>query len=116
MKKVVALLLALSMTLSLFGCGSTGTTSDSTTETTETTENSTGDTGTEDATTSEVWSDQAGAGEVCGDENGKYTIGVVIHTTTDFLCSKYKAYSDYLGKAYGVRFSYYIVENFADET
>ena len=116
MKKAVALLLALSMALSLFGCGSTGTTSDSAAGTTETTENSTGDAGEEDATTSEVWSDQAGAGEVCGDENGKYTIGVVIHTTTDFLCSKYKAYSDYLGKAYGVRFSYYIIENFADET
>ena len=56
------------------------------------------------------------SGEVCGDENGKYTIGVIIHTTTDFLCSKYKAYSDYLGKAYGVRFNYYIIENFADET
>ena len=64
----------------------------------------------------DVWTDQAGSGSSVGDQNGKYTIGVIIHTTTDFLCAKYKDYSDYLGKEYGVRFTYYIIENFADET
>lgn len=67
-----------------------------------------------DATTQAVWGGQSG--EVCGDENGEYTIGVIIHTTTDYLCSKLKAYTDYLGKSFGVKFSYYIIENFADET
>ena len=67
-----------------------------------------------DATTQAVWGGQSG--EVCGDENGEYTIGVIIHTTTDYLCSKFKAYTDYLGKNFGVKFSYYIIENFADET
>lgn len=69
---------------------------------------------TEDAATAEVWGGESG--EVCGDENGEYTIGVVIHTTTDYLCSKLKAYTDYLGKSFGVKFTYYIIENFADET
>jgi len=68
----------------------------------------------EDETTKEVWGGQTG--EVCGDENGEFTIGVIIHTTTDYLCSKLKAYTDYLGKSFGVKFSYYIIENFADET
>ena len=68
----------------------------------------------EDETTEEVWGGQTG--EVCGDENGEFTIGVIIHTTTDYLCSKLKAYTDYLGKSFGVKFSYYIIENFADET
>lgn len=67
-----------------------------------------------DAKTQAVWGGQTG--EVCGDENGKYTIGVVIHTTTDYLCAKLKAYTDYLGKNFGVKFSYYILENMADET
>lgn len=69
---------------------------------------------TEDPETAAVWGGQSG--EVCGDENGEYTIGVVIHTTTDYLCSKLKAYTDYLGKSFGVKFTYYIIENFADET
>lgn len=64
----------------------------------------------------DVWADEAGAGEICGDPDGDYTIGVVIHTTTDFLCSKLKAYTDYMGKEFSVKFSYYIIENFADET
>lgn len=68
----------------------------------------------EDATTDAVWGGESG--EVCGDENGEYTIGVIIHTTTDYLCSKLKAYTDYLGKNFGVKFTYYIIENFADET
>lgn len=117
MKKAVALLLAFSMVFALFGCGNTDTASGTAgTDTAGAAEGSAEDPAAADETTSEVWSDQAGAGEVCGDENGKYTIGVVIHTTTDFLCAKYKEYSDYLGKAYGVRFNYYIIENFADET
>ncbi len=107
-KKIMALALAAVMVFSLAACGSGGTSSNdaaggSTSEQTESDENN-------------AEADQTGSGEVCGDENGKYTIGVVIHTTTDFLCSKYKAYSDYLGKEFGVRFNYYIIENFADET
>ena len=69
-----------------------------------------------DSKTEEVWGNDAGAGETCGDPDGDYTIGVVIHTTTDFLCSKLKSYTDYMGKEFGVKFSYYIIENFADET
>ena len=111
MKKAVALLLAFSMVFALFGCGNTDTASGTAgTDTAGAAEGSVEDPAAADETTSEVWSDQAGAGEVCGDENGKYTIGVVIHTTTDFLCAKYKEYSDYLGKAYGVRFNYYITK------
>lgn len=120
-KKLIALALSVGMAFSLLACGNTsaGTSAvtDSTTSTTASSE--TAEPSADEATdekTSEVWSDSAGTGEICGDENGKYTIGVVIHTTTDFLCSKYKAYSDYLGKQFGVRFNYYIIENFADET
>ncbi|MFA9464582.1 MAG: sugar ABC transporter substrate-binding protein [Velocimicrobium sp.] len=104
MKKLVAIVLVLAMAISMIGCGSTGSTSS---ESTSKEEN--GD-------TKEAASNQADAGNTCGDENGKYTIGVIIHTTTDFLCSKYKSYSDYLGKDYGVKLNYYIIENFADET
>lgn len=113
-KKGIALLLIAAMVFTMAGCGGAAATGDSAGEAAD----------AAPATESEsaenagdaVWNDTAGAGEVCGDENGKYTIGVVIHTTTDFLCAKYKAYSDYLGKSYGVRFNYYIIENFADET
>ena len=39
--------------------------------------------------TEEVWGGtNQGQDEICGDPDGKYTIGVVIHTTTDFLCAK----------------------------
>lgn len=44
-----------------------------------------------------------------------YNIGVVIHTTTDFLCSKYKAYSEYIGKNFNVDFTYYILSSFDDD-
>ena len=83
MKKLISVLLALVLALSLC-CVATA----------------------EDETTQAVWGGQSG--EVCGDENGEYTIG--------YLCSKLKAYTDYLGKNFGVKFSYYILENFADET
>ena len=47
----------------------------------------------------------------------KYTIGVVIHTTTDFLCAKYKAYTDYLGKSIWCKIlTITLLKNFADET
>lgn len=104
MKKITAIILAMVMVFSIAGCGKSESPAAS----------SSG--GSEDAKTDEVWADQAGAGETCGDPDGKYTFGVVIHTTTDFLCAKYKDYTDYLGKAYGVKFNYYIIENFADET
>ena len=44
-----------------------------------------------------------------------YNIGVVIHTTTDFLCSKYKAYSEYIGSNFNVDFTYYILTSFDDD-
>lgn len=44
-----------------------------------------------------------------------YNIGVVIHTTTDFLCSKYKAYSEYIGENFNVDFTYYILSSFDDD-
>lgn len=44
-----------------------------------------------------------------------YTIGVVIHTTTDFLCSKLKAYMDYIGENLNVTFDFTIIENFSDD-
>jgi ribose transport system substrate-binding protein len=108
MKKVIALFLSVAMVLGLVGCGSTTTTQTTGAESEASSQS--------DKTTNQVWEDQTGKGEACGDENGEYTVGVIIHTTTDFLCSKYKAYTDYLGKAYGVKFNYYIIENFADET
>lgn len=46
----------------------------------------------------------------------RYTIGVIIHTTTDFLCSRLKAYTDYISENFPVDFNFYIIENFADET
>ncbi len=116
MKRITALLLTLAMMFSLIGCGgnNTAATDDGGADTGNRTA-AAGDSA--DGTTDEVWADDnSGSGEVCGDENGKYTVGVIIHTTTDFLCSKYKAYTDYLGKAYSVKFNYYIIENFADET
>lgn len=112
MKKVIALLLTLAMVFSMAGCGNSGA---AVTDTAQTESGTTENVESEEATDA-VWSDQAGAAETCGDPDGKYTVGVIIHTTTDFLCSKYKAYTDYLGKAYGVKFNYYIIENFADET
>ena len=113
MKKVIALLLSTAMVLGLVGCGSTTTKETTDTAATEAVSEISSES---DTSADQVWADQAGAGEVCGDENGEYTVGVIIHTTTDFLCSKYKAYTDYLGKEYGVKFNYYIIENFADET
>ena len=102
-KKLTALLLAVLTTISMMaGCTFTAMADD--------------DAAAVDSTTAAVWGDKGGESQVCGDPDGKYTIGVVIHTTTDFLCAKYKAYSDYLGKKFGVKFTYYIIENFADET
>lgn len=116
-KRITALLLAACTVIAAVGCGSSGSaTQDNSSAATETVAEETSNATTEDSKTAEVWTNKGGDTEVCGDENGKYTIGVIIHTTTDFLCSKYKAYSDYLGKAFGVRFNYYIIENFADET
>ena len=108
------------MALSLFGCGAAAETpaeSEATEESTEALaqeQEDSGETEAADETTKEVWGGQTG--EVCGDENGEYTVGVIIHTTTDYLCAKLKSYTDYLGKEYSVKFSYYIIENFADET
>lgn len=116
-KRITALLLAACTVIAAVGCGSSeSATQDNSSAATETVAEETSNATTEDSKTAEVWANKGGDTEVCGDENGKYTIGVIIHTTTDFLCSKYKAYSDYLGKAFGVRFNYYIIENFADET
>ncbi|MEY8522988.1 substrate-binding domain-containing protein [Lachnospiraceae bacterium 38-10] len=115
-KRVTALMLAAVMALSLFGCGAAAE-SEATEESTEALaqeQEDSGETEAADETTKEVWGGQTG--EVCGDENGEYTIGVIIHTTTDYLCAKLKSYTDYLGKEYSVKFSYYIIENFADET
>ncbi len=106
MKKIIAVLLTLTMVFSMVGCGNTPAK-----ENNVQTEEAQAD-GALDAAVS----DKKGAAEICGDPNGKYTVGVIIHTTTDFLCAKYKDYTDYLGKAYGVKFNYYIIENFADET
>ena len=105
-KRVIAVLLILVMSFSLAACGVMG---DSGTDKTQ--ESTTKSEGKGDA-----WQDEAGGGETSGDKNGKYTIDVVIHTTTDFLCSKLKSYTDYMGKEFGVKFNYYIIENFADET
>ena len=88
-KRIMALIMAFTMLLSLFG-------------TTVFAEEAA------DAKTEEIWGGESG--EVCGDENGEYTIGVIIHTTTDYLCSKLKAYTDYLGKSSlctGSRRNYY---------
>ncbi len=114
-RKLTALILAAAMAVSLFGCGNSNDTPSpaaSDTEAAGSTEPS-GEPAA-DETTAEVWGGETG--EVCGDENGEYTVGVIIHTTTDYLCAKLKAYTDYLGKAFSVKFSYYIIENFADET
>ncbi len=106
MKKIIAVLLTLTMVFSMVGCGNTpAKESNVQTEEAQT-----------DGALDAAVSDKKGAAEICGDPNGKYTVGVIIHTTTDFLCAKYKDYTDYLGKAYGVKFNYYIIENFADET
>lgn len=120
-KRVTALVLAAVMALSLFGCGAaaeapaeSAANEESTEAPAETETEASGEEAAVDETTKEVWGGQTG--EVCGDENGEYTIGVIIHTTTDYLCAKLKAYTDYLGKEYSVKFSYYIIENFADET
>lgn len=115
-RRITALLLMVCLVMAMVGCGSSGSTTTTSDDSAAAVTEDAAEATTEDSTTAAVWADEGGATQVCGDENGKYTIGVVIHTTTDFLCSKYKAYSDYLGKAFGVRFNYYIIENFADET
>ena len=45
-----------------------------------------------------------------------YTIGIVIHSTQDFLTSHLKDYLDYLGKSYNVDFKFDVIENFSDDT
>lgn len=107
-KRITAFIMAAVMIFSLAGCGG-GNDKGKADGSSAKTENA-------DSKTEEVWGNDAGAGETCGDPDGDYTIGVVIHTTTDFLCSKLKSYTDYMGKEFGVKFSYYIIENFADET
>jgi ribose transport system substrate-binding protein len=44
-----------------------------------------------------------------------YTVGVVIHTTTDFLCSQLKKYLDYLGENFNVTFKFNVIPSFADD-
>ena len=104
----MAFIMAAVLIFSMAGCGASNDGGKS--------DNASAKTEEKDTKTDEVWGNEAGAGETCGDPDGDYTIGVVIHTTTDFLCSKLKSYTDYMGKEFGVKFSYYIIENFADET
>ncbi len=116
MKRMMSLVLTVILVLSLAGCGSSNR-SDSSAGGAKATsgadQTAAEQTGTSDKT-DKVWGGKSG--ETCGDPNGQYTIGVIIHTTTDFLCSKLKAYTDYMGKEFSVKFNYYIIENFADET
>lgn len=107
-KRIMAFIMAAVLIFSMAGCGASNDGGKS--------DNASAKTEEKDTKTDEVWGNEAGAGETCGDPDGDYTIGVVIHTTTDFLCSKLKSYTDYMGKEFGVKFSYYIIENFADET
>ena len=109
-RKILAVMLSAVMVFSLAACSGSGSSE------TGSESGAQESASAEETKDTEVCGDEQGAGETSGDENGKYNIGVVIHTTTDFLCAKYKAYSDYLGKEYGVKFDYYIIENFADET
>ena len=78
-KRAVAVLLAVMMVFSVIGCGGSSGSKKSDSSSKE----------TKDAKTEEVWGNKSGQDEICGDPDGKYTIGVVIHTTTDFLCAKY---------------------------
>lgn len=116
MKRIMSLVLTVILVFSLVGCGSSNR-SDSSAGGAKATSGADQTTaeqaGTSDKT-DKVWGGKSG--ETCGDPNGQYTIGVIIHTTTDFLCSKLKAYTDYMGKEFSVKFNYYIIENFADET
>lgn len=116
MKKVISIILIAVMILSLAGCSANKSASDNTgTETKEAKETKETETAKESSDTKdEIWGGKTG--ETSGAEDGEFTIGVIIHTTTDFLCSKLKAYSDYIGKEFSVKFNYYIIENFADET
>ena len=106
-KRIMSLFLVMVMILSLVGCGTSSSGSKNAVS------------GSTEKATATAASDKKSGGkasETCGDPNGKYTVGVIIHTTTDFLCSKLKAYTDYMGKEFSVKFKYYIIENFADET
>lgn len=116
MKRIMSLVLTVILVFSLAGCGSSNRSDSSAggAKVTSGADQTTAEqTGTSDKT-DKVWGGKSG--ETCGDPNGQYTIGVIIHTTTDFLCSKLKAYTDYMGKEFSVKFNYYIIENFADET
>lgn len=77
-KRAVAVLLAVMMVFSVIGCGGSSGSKKSDSSSKE----------TKDAKTEEVWGNKSGQDEICGDPDGKYTIGVVIHTTTDFLLRK----------------------------
>ena len=76
-KRAVAVLLAVMMVFSVIGCGGSSGSKKSDSSSKE----------TKDAKTEEVWGDKSGQDEICGDPDGKYTIGVVIHTTTDMWCT-----------------------------
>lgn len=106
-KRIMSLFLVMVMILSLVGCGTSSASKNT---------SSTGSTQKATATAATDKKTGAKGSETCGDPNGKYTVGVIIHTTTDFLCSKLKSYTDYMGKEFSVKFKYYIIENFADET
>lgn len=119
LKKVISIILIAVMMLSLVACkGSDSSNTGTETKDTQTTDNTSGNTGSDTADNTsdsdKIWGGKTG--ETSAAEDGEFTIGVIIHTTTDFLCSKLKAYSDYIGKAFSVKFNYYIIENFADET
>lgn len=109
-KKMVMALLISVMLFTVVGCGKEG--SDPVKDTTE--DKETEDVAEEQSTDEEVWG--GSTGEATGDPDGKYKVGVITHTTTDFLNLKLKAYSDYIGKEFETEFTYYIIENFADES
>ena len=115
-KRMIAIVLAVFMVFSMVGCGKTSTSGDTdNAAATKAADSNLPKTPDEtDTADNKLWGGKSD--ETCGDENGQYVVGVIIHTTTDFLCSKLKAYTDYMGKEFSVKFNYYIIENFADET
>lgn len=102
MRTIVALVLVMVMALSIFaGCGSQSASQTSTAA-------STG------ASASTVTKTAANSGTDTA-EMKHFKIGIIIHTTTDFLCSKLAAYMAYIGENFNVDFEYYILESFADD-
>lgn len=107
-KKATALALSAAMCLSVAFTGCSGTSSGS----------------SSGAASASPTSTAASATNANGD-SGKYpaastlphyTIGIVIHSTQDFLTSHLKDYMDYLGKSFNVDFKFQIIENFSDDT